>query len=188
MGDGVGERFRHAASGELHPPSRRRRRGRRGRQEGLDVQAISINYHSTEPEHGLLLGYAAMDERQILRALLALGQPSCGWTGGSDGSPGAAEIYVRPSENVGFENRSGATLVRRPEAQKTAIAAGLAEYRPLQSASNFCRSTACWFFSTTSSSATSSSAHARGLVDVVDDRLDLLVGVQQGWSPPSPCG
>jgi GntR family transcriptional regulator/MocR family aminotransferase len=40
--------------------------------EGLDVQAISINYHSTEPEHGLLLGYAAMDERQILRAVLAL--------------------------------------------------------------------------------------------------------------------
>ncbi len=40
--------------------------------EGLDVQAVSINYHSTEPEHGLLLGYAAMDERQILRAVLAL--------------------------------------------------------------------------------------------------------------------
>ena len=40
--------------------------------EGLDVQAISINYHSTAPEHGLLLGYAAMDERQILRAVLAL--------------------------------------------------------------------------------------------------------------------
>jgi GntR family transcriptional regulator/MocR family aminotransferase len=36
------------------------------------VQAISINYHSTAPEHGLLLGYAAMDERQILRAVLAL--------------------------------------------------------------------------------------------------------------------
>ncbi|WP_245274384.1 PLP-dependent aminotransferase family protein [Mesorhizobium sp. L2C066B000] len=40
--------------------------------EGLDVQGISINYHSSEPEHGLLLGYAAMDERQILRAVLAL--------------------------------------------------------------------------------------------------------------------
>ena len=40
--------------------------------EGLDVQGISINYHSGEPEHGLLLGYAAMDERQILRAVLAL--------------------------------------------------------------------------------------------------------------------
>jgi len=40
--------------------------------EGLDVQAVSIDYHSTEPEHGLLLGYAAMDERQVLRAVLAL--------------------------------------------------------------------------------------------------------------------
>lgn len=40
--------------------------------EGLDVQGISINYHSTPPEHGLLLGYAALDERQILRAVLAL--------------------------------------------------------------------------------------------------------------------
>jgi GntR family transcriptional regulator/MocR family aminotransferase len=41
-------------------------------QEGLDVQGISINYHSTTPEHGLLLGYAALDERQVLRAVLAL--------------------------------------------------------------------------------------------------------------------
>lgn len=40
--------------------------------EGLDVQGISMNYHSTEPEHGLLLGYAAMDERQITKAVLAL--------------------------------------------------------------------------------------------------------------------
>ena len=40
--------------------------------EGLDVQGISINYHSTKPEHGLLLGYAAMDDRQIVRAVLAL--------------------------------------------------------------------------------------------------------------------
>jgi len=40
--------------------------------EGLDVQAVSIDYHSTEPEHGLLLGYTSMDERQILRAVLAL--------------------------------------------------------------------------------------------------------------------
>ncbi|WP_246691884.1 MULTISPECIES: PLP-dependent aminotransferase family protein [unclassified Mesorhizobium] len=40
--------------------------------QGLDVQGISINYHISEPEHGLLLGYAAMDERQILRAVLAL--------------------------------------------------------------------------------------------------------------------
>jgi GntR family transcriptional regulator/MocR family aminotransferase len=41
-------------------------------EEGLDVQGISMNYHLSEPEQGLLLGYAAMDERQILRAVLAL--------------------------------------------------------------------------------------------------------------------
>ncbi|MBX3568108.1 MAG: PLP-dependent aminotransferase family protein [Rhizobiaceae bacterium] len=40
--------------------------------EGLDVQGISINYHASEPRHGLLLGYTSMDERQILRAVLAL--------------------------------------------------------------------------------------------------------------------
>ena len=40
--------------------------------EGLDVQGVSINYHSSKPEHGLLLGYAALDERQILRAVLGL--------------------------------------------------------------------------------------------------------------------
>lgn len=40
--------------------------------EGLDVQGISNNYHSTMPEHGLLLGYAAHDERQSLRAVQAL--------------------------------------------------------------------------------------------------------------------
>jgi len=40
--------------------------------EGLDVQGISISYHSTEPEHGLLLGYTAMDECRTLRAVLAL--------------------------------------------------------------------------------------------------------------------
>jgi len=40
--------------------------------EGLDVQGISINYHLGEAEHGLLLGYAALDDRQILRAVLAL--------------------------------------------------------------------------------------------------------------------
>lgn len=41
-------------------------------EEGLDVQGISTNYHATPPEHGLLLGFAALDERQILRAVLAL--------------------------------------------------------------------------------------------------------------------
>lgn len=41
-------------------------------QEGLDVHPMSINYHSTEPQHGLLLGYAALDEREMLRAVRAL--------------------------------------------------------------------------------------------------------------------
>ena len=40
--------------------------------EGIDMQCVSINYHFTEPEHGLLLGYAALDERQMLRAVMAL--------------------------------------------------------------------------------------------------------------------
>lgn len=40
--------------------------------EGLDVQGISISYHSTEPKHGLLLGYTAMDDCRLLRAVLAL--------------------------------------------------------------------------------------------------------------------
>jgi GntR family transcriptional regulator/MocR family aminotransferase len=40
--------------------------------EGLDVQANSINYFAGPPEHGLLLGYAALDDRQALRAVLAL--------------------------------------------------------------------------------------------------------------------
>ena len=39
--------------------------------EGIDVQGISLNYQN-EPEHGLLLGYAALDDRQVLRAILAL--------------------------------------------------------------------------------------------------------------------
>jgi GntR family transcriptional regulator/MocR family aminotransferase len=40
--------------------------------EGIDVQGISPNYHGGAPEHGLLLGYAALDDRQVLRAVLAL--------------------------------------------------------------------------------------------------------------------
>ena len=39
---------------------------------GLDVQPISINYHHVEPEHGLLLGYAALNERQARSAVLTL--------------------------------------------------------------------------------------------------------------------
>lgn len=40
--------------------------------EGIDVQGISGNYRATPPRHGLLLGYAALDERQALKAVMAL--------------------------------------------------------------------------------------------------------------------
>jgi GntR family transcriptional regulator/MocR family aminotransferase len=40
--------------------------------EGLDVQGISPNFLGPATEHGLLLGYAALDDRQALRAVLAL--------------------------------------------------------------------------------------------------------------------
>lgn len=43
-----------------------------GRKEGVDLHALSVNYHSTEPEHGLLLGYAALDDRDTIRAMQAL--------------------------------------------------------------------------------------------------------------------
>lgn len=43
-----------------------------GNRHGIDLQPISINYHHTPPEHGLLLGYAALNERDILTAIMAL--------------------------------------------------------------------------------------------------------------------
>ena len=39
---------------------------------GLDVQPISMNYHFDKPEHGLLLGYAGLDELQMKRMTLLL--------------------------------------------------------------------------------------------------------------------
>ena len=39
---------------------------------GVDVQPVSINYHHDVPEHGLLLGYAGLDERQTVAAIAAL--------------------------------------------------------------------------------------------------------------------
>ncbi len=41
-------------------------------EEGLDIQSVSMNWHCTAPEHGLLLGFAAHDERQALRIVAAL--------------------------------------------------------------------------------------------------------------------
>ena len=73
MGDGLRKRFRHAAAGELHAPAERRRRGRRRRRrKGSTCRRSRSTTIRPTPEHGLLLGYAAMDERQILRAVLAL--------------------------------------------------------------------------------------------------------------------
>ena len=43
-----------------------------GNAYGIDLQPISINYHHKVPEHGLLLGYAALNERDILTAIMAL--------------------------------------------------------------------------------------------------------------------
>jgi GntR family transcriptional regulator/MocR family aminotransferase len=40
--------------------------------QGVDVQPISINYHHDAPEHGLLMGYAGLDERQTVAAVMAL--------------------------------------------------------------------------------------------------------------------
>lgn len=39
---------------------------------GLDVQPNSINYRRETPEHGLLLGFAALDEKAMLAAVRAL--------------------------------------------------------------------------------------------------------------------
>jgi GntR family transcriptional regulator/MocR family aminotransferase len=39
---------------------------------GIDVQSVSINYHSDTPRHGLLFGYAALDEAEAARAVAAL--------------------------------------------------------------------------------------------------------------------
>lgn len=39
---------------------------------GIDLQPISINYHHKTPEQGFLLGYAALNERDIQTAVMAL--------------------------------------------------------------------------------------------------------------------
>ena len=39
---------------------------------GLDVQPVSINYCCDPPEHGLLLGYAALDDATAVKAIKAL--------------------------------------------------------------------------------------------------------------------
>ena len=41
-------------------------------QKGVDVQPVSINYYRDRPRHGLLLGYAALDEAETLKAVITL--------------------------------------------------------------------------------------------------------------------
>jgi GntR family transcriptional regulator / MocR family aminotransferase len=43
-----------------------------GLRHGLDLQPISINFHFDKPEQGLLLGFAQLNERQAMNAVLAL--------------------------------------------------------------------------------------------------------------------
>jgi len=40
--------------------------------KGVDVQPVSINYYRDRPQHGLLLGYAALDEAETLKAVKTL--------------------------------------------------------------------------------------------------------------------
>jgi GntR family transcriptional regulator/MocR family aminotransferase len=39
---------------------------------GIDLQSVSINYYHDLPRHGLLFGYAALNEQETMRAILAL--------------------------------------------------------------------------------------------------------------------
>jgi DNA-binding transcriptional MocR family regulator len=41
-------------------------------QKGVDVQPVSINYYRDHSRHGLLLGYAALDEAETLKAVITL--------------------------------------------------------------------------------------------------------------------
>ena len=58
--------------GRLIAPARRPGGRRRRPGHGVDVQPVSINYHHDAPEHGLLLGYAGLDERETLAAIAPL--------------------------------------------------------------------------------------------------------------------
>ena len=40
--------------------------------QGVNVQPVSINYYRDPPDQGLLLGYAALDAKETLRAIYAL--------------------------------------------------------------------------------------------------------------------
>jgi GntR family transcriptional regulator/MocR family aminotransferase len=42
------------------------------RHHGVDVQPVSMNYRYQTPEHGLLLGFAALDEKNMHAAIAGL--------------------------------------------------------------------------------------------------------------------
>lgn len=44
----------------------------RALEKGVDVQPVSINYFCDPPRHGLLFGYAALDEAEMITAVMAL--------------------------------------------------------------------------------------------------------------------
>jgi GntR family transcriptional regulator/MocR family aminotransferase len=58
--------------GWLNPPFDDRAVARAALRYGVDVQPISINYRHDTPRHGLLLGYAGLDDREIVKAVNGL--------------------------------------------------------------------------------------------------------------------
>ena len=58
--------------GRLSPPFTDQEVVAAGLRHGLDLQPISINFHFDQPEQGLLLGFAQLNEREALKAILAL--------------------------------------------------------------------------------------------------------------------
>ena len=58
--------------GKLAPPLDDQMVAAHALKHGVDVQPISINFYHHPPEHGLLLGYAGVDEREMALAVAAL--------------------------------------------------------------------------------------------------------------------
>jgi GntR family transcriptional regulator/MocR family aminotransferase len=58
--------------GWLKPPYDDRVIASAALRHGVDVQPVSINYNHDAPRHGLLLGYAALSDREVLRAINGL--------------------------------------------------------------------------------------------------------------------
>ena len=56
----------------LRPPWNDRAVAGAALRRGVDVQPVSINYKYQVPEHGLLLGFAALDEKAMNAAVSGL--------------------------------------------------------------------------------------------------------------------